>query len=42
MKSYPQEFHNEVSETVLETRQERRSRIREVLDTVRTRIAGWN
>lgn len=42
MKSYPQEFHNEVSETVLETRQERRSRIREVLDTVRTRVVGWN
>lgn len=42
MKSYPQEFHNEVPETVLETRQERRSRIREVLDTVRTRVVGWN
>ncbi len=43
MKSYPQEMFDEpISETVLETRQERRSRIREVLDTVRTRIVGWN
>ena len=41
MKSYPQEMFDEVSETVLETRQERRNRIREVMDTVRTRVANW-
>jgi len=43
MKSYPQEMFDEpISETVLETRQDKRQRIREVMDTVRTRVVGWN
>jgi hypothetical protein len=41
MKSYPQEFHAELNEIQIETRQEKRNRIREVLDAVRTRVVGW-
>jgi hypothetical protein len=42
MKSYPQEFHAELSEIQVEAKQEKRNRIREELDTVRTRVVGWN
>jgi len=41
MGYYPREFQKEPPEQA-ETRQEKKSWIKEVLDTVRTRVAGWS
>jgi hypothetical protein len=45
MKTVPREFVKEpepAAEPVkIETRHEKRSRVREILDTVRTKVVGW-
>jgi len=42
MKSYPQKMFDEaVPEIQIENRQEKRSRLKEALNTVRTKVANW-
>lgn len=41
MKSVPNEFLQEPAEPRVETQQTKRNRIKEVLNTVRTKAAGW-